>query len=270
MSKLFLPFVNRFIDPKWIQTDPIQFPHRYHSKKDREVVGLISALFAYGNVVAIHKHLESLLSILGDHPFEELRSSNFKNSKSIMNKYRFQTQEDIFIFLCRLQEIYQENESIESFFVSDHLQKGILNFQRYFFSNIRERTNGLNFLIGKEQNHSGYKRWRMFLRWMVREEFPDLGLWKRIQPSQLEFPVDTHIQKLSLILGIRKRKTTDHKLSLEITDYFKKIFPSDPLIMDFPLTRLGITKICKMKKVDSICSRCELRKVCKIYQGEVM
>jgi uncharacterized protein (TIGR02757 family) len=270
MSKSFLPFVARFDDPKWIQTDPIQFPHRYRSNEDRELVGLISALFAYGNVVAIHKFLESLLSILGESPMEALRESNLKNLKKFMNKYRFQTQDDIFVFLSRIKEIYIQEKSIESYFISDNLQNGILNFQAYFFSSITKRTNGLNFLIGKEQKHSGYKRWRMFIRWMVREKFPDLGLWKGINASQLEYPVDIHIQKLSLILGIRKRKTTDHKLSLEITEYFKSTFPDDPLIMDFPLTRLGIMKICKMKKIESICSNCDLKGICKIYQGEIM
>jgi uncharacterized protein (TIGR02757 family) len=270
MSKSFLKLISRFQDPKWIESDPILFPHRFQVKEDQELVGLISALFSYGNVKAIQTHLNSLLNLFGDSPFKNFLEFDFKKSKHLMNKYRFQTKDDISQFLIRIQEIYRKDRSIELYFVSDNLQDGILNFQNYFFQNISSRTNGLNFLIGRENPQSGYKRWRMFLRWMVRDQFPDFGIWKQIRTDHLEYPIDTHIQKISKILGIRKRNTTDYKLSLEITEYFKHIFPNDPLIMDFPLTRLGIMKICKMKKIESICSNCELKSFCKIYQEEVM
>ena len=41
------------------------------------------------------------------------------------------------------------------------------------------------------------KRWRMFLRWMVRPGWPDLGLWNRYPARQLVIPLDTHVARVS-------------------------------------------------------------------------
>jgi uncharacterized protein (TIGR02757 family) len=81
----------------------------------------------------------------------------------------------------------------------------------------------------------------MFLRWMVRNDgIVDMGIWKRISPSQLIIPLDTHVHKLAIAMGITKRISPDMVTAKEITEYFKSIFPTDPALGDFALFGAGV------------------------------
>jgi uncharacterized protein (TIGR02757 family) len=107
----------------------------------------------------------------------------------------------------------------------------------------------------------------MFLRWMVRDSFPDFGIYKTISKPELLYPTDVHIVRLSRILGFSNRRTVDFQLAKNISDHFQIINPEDPLLYDFSLSRLGILKICKTKYVPEICEKCELKKICNIYNS---
>ena len=83
----------------------------------------------------------------------------------------------------------------------------------------------------------------MFLRWMVRDDgIVDLGLWDTniISSKDLILPLDTHVHRMSLELGITSRKSTDIKTAQKITDYFKTIYPDDPCLGDFALFGFSI------------------------------
>lgn len=84
------------------------------------------------------------------------------------------------------------------------------------------------------------KRLNLFLRWMVRSDAVDPGGWSGIKPSQLLIPLDTHMHKISLLLGFTKRAQSDIKTVIEVTDALRKISPEDPIKYDFVLTRFGI------------------------------
>ena len=83
----------------------------------------------------------------------------------------------------------------------------------------------------------------MFLRWMVRDAKPDLGLWKGVEKNRLIIPLDTHTHKVSLNLGLLKRKTYDLQAAIELTDKLKEFDSNDPLKYDFALYRIGQLKI---------------------------
>lgn len=107
----------------------------------------------------------------------------------------------------------------------------------------------------------------MFLRWMVRRGFPDFGIYTSIQPWELLFPLDIHIQRIANVLGISSRKTPDWKKAEEITEFFAKVHPADPVRADFSLSRLGILRECKTKYVKTLCEVCEIRSICGIYRS---
>jgi uncharacterized protein (TIGR02757 family) len=106
------------------------------------------------------------------------------------------------------------------------------------------RSKGYEFLIGKIPTKkikgiSPYKRWNMFLRWMVRDTQPDIGLFRGVKKSDLIIPLDTHTHKVSLNLGLLERKTYDLQAAIELTQNLKKFDPIDPLKYDFALYRIG-------------------------------
>ncbi|RLD41699.1 MAG: TIGR02757 family protein, partial [Bacteroidetes bacterium] len=87
------------------------------------------------------------------------------------------------------------------------------------------------------------KRWMMFLRWMVREDNIDMGLWSRVDRKDLIMPLDTHTFNVGLRLGLLKRKTYDLQAAIELTDTLKGFDENDPLKYDFAIYRLGQEKI---------------------------
>ncbi len=266
---------DKYNDKIYLKSDPIDFCYHYTNKEDIEVIGFISALFSYGNVLSIKKHLEILLGLFGKSPYTFLKEGNFSEIESKIPKYRFQTSKDILLFLQALSYILKKESSLENLFHSNKpdafLNERIVNFQKYFNGIAKDITQkkklsyGLSFLIGSGKTKASHKRYCMFLRWMVRDSFPDFGIYKSISKKDLLYPTDVHIVRLSRILGVSTRKSIDFQLAKNISNYFQKLNPNDPLAYDFALSRLGILKICKTKYVYEICEKCELKKICNIY-----
>ncbi|CAA6812896.1 MAG: FIG01146831: hypothetical protein [uncultured Sulfurovum sp.] len=214
-------------------------------KYNNENIALICALFAYGNVKAIIKLLESL-------DFSLLEASDEVIVKELSSHYyRFQNSQDItalFIVLKRLKQIDSiENIFYEGYKKEENVLDGLWNFITVIQELYLRKSRGYKFLIGsvpKKLNSAGtYKRYLMFLRWMVRSDEIDLGLWSKIDKKDLLMPLDTHTFKVSQKLGLLKRKTYDMKAVVELTETLKKFDKSDPIKYDFALYRLGQEKI---------------------------
>ena len=83
----------------------------------------------------------------------------------------------------------------------------------------------------------------MFLRWMVRNDNLDMGLWKNVNTKDLILPLDTHTFKVSQKLGLLTRKTYDLQSAVLITEELKKFNNEDPMCYDFALYRIGQEKL---------------------------
>ena len=79
---------------------------------------------------------------------------------------------------------------------------------------------------------------------MVRSDAQavDFGIWKRVAPSALIMPVDVHVARVSRNLGIIKRKQTDWKTAIELTNYCRTLDAADPVKYDFALFSLGVNE----------------------------
>ena len=78
---------------------------------------------------------------------------------------------------------------------------------------------------------------------MVRNDnIVDLGLWKNTNPADLIIPLDVHVHRAALELGITARKSADIVTATEITNYLKSIFPNDPCKGDFALFASAASK----------------------------
>jgi len=213
--------------------DPIIIAKKYND----EYIALIAALFAYGNVKAILKFLNSL-------DLENLNSNNAY--------YRFQTKKDVDEFLKTIK-ILKEKYSLNKLFLQGYeKEKNVIDGIREIIKTIYQinpyTSKGYEFLIGKIPPHktkgvSPYKRWNIFLRWMVRDSDIDLGLWEGIKKKDLIIPLDTHTHKVSLNLELLNRKTYDLQAAIELTEKLKEFDKNDPLKYDFALYRIGQLKI---------------------------
>ncbi len=221
--------------------DPLLVAQRHND----EYIALICALFAYGNVQAIIKFLDSLDFSLLEKDDEAIRSALSGHY------YRFQNAEDIAEFFILLKNL-KKADSLEEHFLRGYVsQHSVVDGVYSVINAMREETNyesqGFNFLIGKSSHKtkgaSALKRWMMFLRWMVREDNLDMGLWKRVDKKDLLMPLDTHTFNVSHRLKLLKRKTCDLEAVIELTKKLKTFDKNDPIKYDFALYRLGQEKI---------------------------
>ncbi len=217
--------------------DPLQVACKH---KD-EFIALICALFAYGNAKVIVKFLNSLDFSLLNKSEDSIRSG-LENKK-----YRFQTNEDVVQFFMTLSHVKKET-TLEDIFLSGYknthdILNGIYALIECLYDINPYRSKGYEFLLGKVGTNSAYKRYNMYLRWMVRCDNLDLGLWKNVNKSDLLAPLDTHTHKMALKFGLVKRKSYDIKACLELTESFKKFDKNDPIKYDFALYRMGQEKL---------------------------
>jgi len=221
--------------------DPIFVAYRY---KD-PTIALICALFAYGNVKQIVKFLDSL-------DFSLLEKSDEDIQKTLSNHYyRFQKSQDVialFIALKRLNEITTLEEVYKSGYDKNKDSiEGVQALIKKIYSLYEHESQGYNFLIGKVttkiKGAGALKRWMMFLRWMVRKDNIDMGLWSGVDKADLIMPLDTHTFNVSKRLGLLQRKTYDLQAAVELTQTLKSFDEKDPLKYDFALYRLGQEKI---------------------------
>jgi uncharacterized protein (TIGR02757 family) len=107
------------------------------------------------------------------------------------------------------------------------------------------------------------KRLHLFLRWMIRREAPDLGLWTTISPARLLIPVDTHVENMSRAIGLTRRRSRNWRMAEEITARLALLDPTDPVKYDFALCHTRMAGDCRDRRDPAICPPCGLRSVCR-------
>jgi uncharacterized protein (TIGR02757 family) len=94
----------------------------------------------------------------------------------------------------------------------------------------------------------------------------DLGLWP-LPPSVLLCPVDTHIHKLALNLGLTRNRTASWQTTVDITRALASMDPSDPAKYDFSLCHLGMLQDCPSRRDPRRCEGCGVKPVCRHWDG---
>ncbi|MBI3630596.1 MAG: DUF2400 family protein, partial [Candidatus Rokubacteria bacterium] len=111
------------------------------------------------------------------------------------------------------------------------------------------------------------KRLHLFLRWMVRREPPDFGLWRGVSPSMLLIPVDTHVENMSRSIGLTRRRSRNWAMVVEITRQLAALDPADPVKYDFALCHKRMSGDCLGRRDAVICAPCGLRRVCRHWRN---
>ena len=261
---------SKYNHKRFIPPDPLQFVYHYKKKGDMEIAGFLAACFAYGAVEQIEKFVTRLLGKMGKSPAKFIKNFSSKDKKTFKSlKYRFNTGEDIISLFEILKKVLNRYGSLENLFPAGYSNsdENIIPAAEKFIQNLlkmhnRKTSNGLKFLLSAPSRGGTCKRLFLFLRWMVRDDEVDGGLWKKIDKRKLIAPVDVHIGRLSKLIGLHNRKTTNLKTAIEITEGFAQICPQDPVKYDFALCRIGILENCTGEKND-YCPNCELAEFCK-------
>ena len=261
-----------------INSDPIEFPHRYKKPEDIEVVGFIASSLAYGRVTLFKPVLERIFKIMGESPSDFLLHFDIKKNAPLFTdiKYRMNKNEDILCLIYLVSAVLKEHDSLQRLFMSfynpmdDDIGPALSGFVDYILKIDTSavygkdiRPFGLLQFLPSPVKGSTCKRFNMFLRWMVRSgDGVDFGIWNQVPPSQLIIPIDTHTARICRHISLTKRKNADWKMAKEITENLKSLDPDDPVKYDFAICHLGISGECPSIPSIDKCNNCNLSDIC--------
>ncbi|MEA2082996.1 MAG: TIGR02757 family protein [Thermodesulfobacteriota bacterium] len=237
---------NQYNRREFVHPDPLEFLYNYKDVRDREIAGLVASSLAYGRVAQILKSVSCVLEHM-DSPANFLqRASRKLLLKTFADfRHRFTTGKDVSMMLFSIKSVVEQYGSLHHCFTAS-LNKDDETILPALSAFVERLTAGSdvcrNSLLPLPAGGSACKRLNLFLRWMVRRDDVDPGGWDDVPASKLIIPLDTHMHRISLALGLTKRRQPDMRTASEITAAFKTIICHDPVKYDFALTRLGIRK----------------------------
>jgi len=243
-----------------LDSDPLVFAHQFADPADREVVAFLAASLAFGRVASIQASVARVLEAMGPSPATFLDSWDEKKLAALRTfRHRWVSGRDIEDFLRMVKRARHAYGSLGALFAKgDETEAApdrpaprdyvaaLSSFHRSLFSLLFSRrgapSRGLRFLLPSPAAGSACKRSHLFLRWMIRTEGFDLGLWTggRFTPARLLLPMDVHVHRISRRIGLTRRKTADLAASREATAWLRRLSSEDPVAYDWPLSRLGI------------------------------
>lgn len=238
---------NTTFEISYDKPDPLLIAKR----QNNDYAILLCALFAYGNAKLVVKFLDSL-------DFSLLDETEDKIEKELKNHYyRFQSSKDVIEVFKTFSRLKKEFNLEDNFYEAYKKENSVLDGIDTLIKQIRCSSNysskGFDFLVGNvlkrdkngviKDTNAPYKRWNMYLRWMVRDDNIDLGLWKNVDKKDLILPLDTHTFRISQKFGLLKNKNYNLKSAIDISKKLKEFDSFDPVKYDFAIYRLGQEKI---------------------------
>ncbi|MFS4492021.1 TIGR02757 family protein [Maribacter sp. 2308TA10-17] len=237
--------VVQYNHPKFLESDPIQIPHRFSKKEDIEISAFLTATIAWGNRKSIINNANRMMELLDNSPYDFV----LNHQESDLDKlagfvHRTFNAIDFSCFIQSLKNIYVHHDGLEKVFAkqitTDSMQPAISGFKEVFFELPHQSRTTKH--VSDPLKGSAAKRINMFLRWMVRDNSTgvDFGLWNTISPALLSCPLDVHSGNVARKLKLLKRKQNDAKALAELDKSLRKLDPKDPVKYDFALFGLGV------------------------------
>ena len=265
-------------------TDPIQIVRRFSRDDDREVVAFVAASLAFGRVTSVLQSIERVLAVVGAQPADYVRRFDPRRDAAAFTGigHRWTRAADIVALLWLMHQMIDRAGSLEAFFLSgydaggDDVEGALDEFStRAMALNLKEvygrvgKRPGVCYFFPRPSAGSGCKRLNLFLRWMVRRDALDLGVWRRVSPAKLIVPLDTHVIRLGRCLRLTDYTSPGWRMARDITVSLRELDPDDPVKYDFALCHLGMMNACGFHRAQAD-SQCPLRGACRPRRRSVV
>jgi len=257
--------------------DPIQVVRRYADPRDREIAGFCAAGLAFGRVASVLQSVDRLLAVMGRSPAAFVARFDPARDRDRLAAlgHRWTRSVDLVALLWVLRSMVERSGSIEDFFLEGHdpgapdIEAALEAFSaralatdlRPAYGRVPPRP-GVAFFFPRPAAGSGCKRLNLFLRWMVRHDAVDLGVWRGVRPAQLVVPLDTHVIRLGQCLRLTRYRSPGWPMAREITASLRALDPADPVRYDFSLCHLGMMNACGFRRPQAD-AQCPLRGACR-------
>ena len=258
-------------------SDPVHIVRRYKAADDREIAAFCAAGLAFGRVASVLRSIESLLAVMGPSPAAFVRAFDpaVEGRRLTPLVHRWIRGRDLAALLIILQRMLREAGSIEQFFLAGDdpsapdVAAGLEAFSRRAletdvrpaYGRVPKRA-GVCYFFPRPSAGSACKRLNLFLRWMVRKDAIDLGVWSHLSSSRLIVPLDTHVIRLGQCLRLTRYRSPGWNMAAEITAALREMNPGDPVRYDFSLCHVGMMNACGFGRAHKD-SQCPLRGFCR-------
>jgi uncharacterized protein (TIGR02757 family) len=257
--------------------DPIWTVRRYADPADQEVAAFIAAVLAFGNVQSVLNSIDAVLAVMAPSPAAFLRQFTPAQAPCFEPLvHRWIGSLDLAALTWQLHLMLRDHGSIEGFFRAGGAGAGeapidaaLESFSTRAMSldltpiyGRRRPRPGVAYFFSRPSSGGACKRLNLFLRWMVRRDAVDLGLWSAVRPSQLVVPLDTHIIRVGRCLGLTARVSPGWKMAADITATLRRLAPDDPVRYDFAMCHLGMMGACGFGTTCAS-THCPLAPVCR-------
>jgi uncharacterized protein (TIGR02757 family) len=260
-------------------SDPIQIVRRFVHPDDREIVGFCAAALAFGRVGSVLQSIERLLAVMGARPADYVRQFDPRREIPRLEPivHRWIRGRDLAALLWILRQMLEQYGSIEGFFAAGYdpsaadLSEALDSFsQRALAIDLscvygktgRAKRHGVCYFFPRPSTGSACKRLNLFLRWMVRQDALDLGVWTRVPPSALVVPLDTHVIRVGRCLQLTTRTSPGWKMAADITGRLRELDAGDPVKYDFSICHMGMMNACGFNRAQKD-AQCPLRGLCR-------
>ncbi len=262
-------------------TDPIQIVRRFDRGEDREIVGFCAAALAFGRVQSVLNSIEGLVAVMGASPAAYVRQFEPARDRRSLDHlvHRWTRGIDLAALVWILRQMLDSHGSIERFFVdgadaeAETVEAALDAFSRRACALDRKavygrtvRKPGVSYFFSRPSTGGACKRLNLFLRWMVRRDAVDLGVWTMVRPAQLIVPLDTHVIRLGKCLRLTRYASPGWRMAADITASLRTLDSVDPVRYDFALCHIGMMSACGYGKAEGD-SQCPLRGSCRPRSG---
>jgi len=270
----------RFPFDRSLSDDPIAEvrPHSWDLQR-AEVAGVFASTLAIGNTTAIRGAI-SRLATAADGDFAWLVTPGHARERARrLASFRHRwIRGDQLEYLGRvLEAYYRTSPSLERAFQDGYATGGFAGGLDELSRLLRGETlparlgpppRGYRALFPSPRDAaaSPCKRLTLFVRWMVRDRYPDLGLWRSVPTGELRMPLDQHVHWIAYHLGLTSRRTRSWSTVEEVTEALRRIDPLDPTRFDFVLCHTGISGDCPKERDMSVCGPCVVRPDCLLWR----
>jgi uncharacterized protein (TIGR02757 family) len=257
--------------------DPIQIVRRFSRADDREIVGFVAAALAFGRVSSVLQSIGRVLAVIGPAPAAYIRRFDPRRDGPAFAGivHRWTREADIVAMLWLLRQMLDRAGSVEGFFLegydagADDIADALDSFStramaldlKAAYGRVPKRP-GVCYFFPRPSAGSACKRLNLFLRWMVRNDALDLGIWTRVSPAKLIVPLDTHVIRVGRCLRLTAYTSPGWRMARDVTASLRRIDPLDPVKYDFSVCHLGMMNACGFSRPQAD-SQCPLRGVCR-------
>jgi len=188
--------------------------------------------------------------------------------------HRWIRGDDVIALLWILRQMLEQSGSIERFFAQgldpaavdigaalDSFSTRALDLDIRRAYGRRPKRPGVCYFFPRPSAGSACKRLNLFLRWMVRRDEVDLGVWTSVPAAKLIVPLDTHVIRLGRCLRLTRYTSPGWRMAADVTASLRALNPNDPVSFDFSLCHVGMMNACGYGKKQGD-SQCPLRGLC--------